>query len=79
MNLEITSDIIVFYTYRTARVNAAIWLDLDGYQQKELREYLKEQGKHINNHICWKTSDGTCFMYTDRHLGIGTTIEVNSL
>lgn len=78
MNLTITSDIIDFYTYRTAHVNAEIWLDLDEYQHDELREYFKKQGKHIDNHICWKTSNGTCFMYTDGRLGIGTTIEVKS-
>lgn len=74
ITLDITSTIDKFYTYRTALIEASIWIALEEREIRILSNYLKSQGYNLSNHICWKNKDGMCFMYSDRQLGLGTEI-----
>lgn len=70
----INFNITEFYSYRRAIVDASIWIDLDLKDKNILRNYLSNAGHSMDNHICWKDSDGTCFQYSDGQLGIGTKL-----
>lgn len=74
LSFAITSCIEHFYTYRTALLEASIWIDLEDREKKQLSNYLKRMGYRMNNHICWKNKDGMCFSYSDGQLGLGTEI-----
>lgn len=74
-SLEIHGKIEKFYPYRTAIVQATVWIEIEGHVMWEmLNQYLERRGHHIDNHICWKLDNGMYFMYSDRKLGIGLSI-----
>ncbi len=74
ITFDITSCIEKFYTYRTALIDASIWIDLEAGERQMLRKYLQNMGYRMDNHICWKNKDGMCFMYSDNKLGLGTNL-----
>lgn len=77
MDITFDSDFDKFYSYRTAIICASIWIKLTDEQIKEIKWYIEKiNNKKFDNHICWTLKDGTCFMYSDRSLGIGQDIKI---
>ena len=74
ITFDITSCIDKFYPYRTALLQASIWIALDDKDIQHLTKYLQRMGYKMDNHICWKNRDGMCFSYSDRSLGLGLEI-----
>ena len=74
ITFDITSCIDKFYTYRTALLQASIWIHLEEDERAKLRKYLERQGYKYDNHICWRNKDGMCFAYSDGSLGLGLEI-----
>lgn len=70
----ITSKLVQFWTYRTARVIKGCIFSVNDYQATQIKKYLEHYGKHIDNHICWKTENGLYYMYSDSKLYIGNEI-----
>ena len=74
INLNFTSCIDRFYTYRSAHLLATLWIDLEDFEIKQLSKYIEGMSYRMDNHICWKMKDGLCLSYSDHKLGIGTEI-----
>ena len=72
--LEFIGEIEEFYTYRSARCNHSVVIELSSVQKAFLREYL---GNKMDNHITWKAGD-MYYTYSDGHLYIGNSINVKS-
>lgn len=68
------STIEKFYTYRTALLDASVWVPLNEKDKHFLKLYLERNGHKMSNHICWKCKDNTCFAYIDGELGVGVAI-----
>ena len=77
MDITFNSSFDKFYSYRSATVNASIWIELNDEQIKLLKWYIEKMNNcKFDNHICWTLKDGSCFMYSDRKLAFGTEIIV---
>jgi hypothetical protein len=74
ITFDITSCIDKFYPYRTALLEASIWITLDDKEKQRISKYLQLMGYKMDNHICWKNRDGMCFCYSDNQLGLGLEI-----
>jgi hypothetical protein len=74
VTFDITSCIDKFYTYRTALLQASIWISLDTDERRKIHNYLMRQGYKPDNHICWRNKDGMCFALDDGSLGLGLDI-----
>ena len=79
MNVKIRlyGEVRKFYPYRSAilvGLNLVIE-DEEGNLAKVVEKYLKPQGYRMDNHICWETTTGVCFEYSDHKLYIGSSIK----
>lgn len=71
------NEIVDFYPYRRAMVDGySFCCRLNSEEITELSKRLEKQGYSFDNHICWRTDEGTCFMYTDNQLYIGRRLSV---
>lgn len=79
VSIQYCGEIRKFYPYRTGSLKSISLIieDRDGQSVMHfyLNKYLKSQGCEINNHICWETTSGVCFMYSDHKLLVGNSIE----
>ena len=70
-HLKIHSEVVEYYPYRTALVGDVL-IDIP-LKQSAIDDLHFLLGK-MDNHICFKTKDGMCYMYSDRTLRIGKSI-----
>ena len=74
-----TGKIVKFYPYRTALAGSSTYVELSREDIEVLRKFIEdENGYKIDNHICFQTDDGKCYMYSDRTLYIGGKISVRN-
>ena len=75
--LEIHGEIVEFWTYRRAIVHSAVVIRVPNISAI-VRKYIEHNQRKMDNHICWKTSCGLYYMYSDHTLYIGNNIDVRS-
>lgn len=75
--IEIHGEIVEFWSYRKAIVYSAVVIRVPRISAI-VREYVESNGHKMDNHICWKTSCGLYYMYSDHTLYIGDSIDVRS-
>lgn len=73
-SLEFIGEIEEFYTYRSARCNPSIIIELSPTQKVFLKEFLEDK---MDNHISWKAGN-MYYTYSDGHLYIGSSINIKN-
>lgn len=77
--LDFHSDIVEFYTYRSAIVAPKFFsIKLNAEQAKELKLFIENNGYHMDNHISFKLANGICVQYSDHKLYVSDEITIKN-
>lgn len=79
-SINLHGDIKRFYTYRSGSINHLTLVIEDRESAdstmlaSKVKKYLESQGYRMDNHICWETTSGVCYGYSDHKLYVGSSI-----
>lgn len=78
VNIRIHGDVKKFYSYRSGLLGnlTLVIEDREGSNlSMAVRNYLNSQGYRMDNHICWESTSGVCYGYSDHKFYVGSYIK----